>query len=127
MTYQRERDEFLNIIQSEGMDYTTATRMLRYASTLNRLATAMCNGDWPADNGERKTVVCTQCGCGWARSSFRKGVCPDCRTEQLVKDALPQGYKAVFSGDPRGCVFKIQVPSGRTNDWGKEGICVPVR
>ena len=31
----------------------------------------------------------------------------------------------VFSGDPRGCTVKLKVPSGRTNDWGREGICVP--
>lgn len=31
----------------------------------------------------------------------------------------------VCSGDPRGATVKIQVPSGRTNDWGGTGICVP--
>lgn len=31
----------------------------------------------------------------------------------------------VDSGDPRSAVFKLKVPSGRTNDWGQTGICVP--
>lgn len=31
----------------------------------------------------------------------------------------------VFQGDPRGATVKLQVPSGYTNDWGQEGICVP--
>lgn len=33
----------------------------------------------------------------------------------------------VFSGDPRGACVKLKVPSGRTNDWGQEGICVPTK
>lgn len=33
----------------------------------------------------------------------------------------------VLSGDPRGCTVKLTVPSGRTNDWGREGICVPTK
>jgi DNA N-6-adenine-methyltransferase (Dam) len=35
------------------------------------------------------------------------------------------GCVPVFQGDPRGNVLKIQVPDGYTNDWGREGICVP--
>jgi hypothetical protein len=31
----------------------------------------------------------------------------------------------VFSGDPRGCTVKIVCRNGFTNDWGKEGVCVP--
>lgn len=31
----------------------------------------------------------------------------------------------VFFNDPRGAVLKIRVPSGYTNDMGREGICVP--
>lgn len=31
----------------------------------------------------------------------------------------------VCSGDPRGATVKLQIPSGRTNDWGGTGICVP--
>jgi len=30
-----------------------------------------------------------------------------------------------LSGDPRGYTVKLIVPSGRTNDWGREGIGVP--
>lgn len=51
----------------------------------------------------------------------------DKRTEDRIRDLVDQlpGCKALFSGDPRGCTVKLQVPSGRTNDWGAEGICVP--
>lgn len=33
--------------------------------------------------------------------------------------------KASYSGDPRGCTVKLIMPNGETNDWGKEGWCVP--
>lgn len=78
----------------------------------------------------------------------RERICPDCRTVELVQ-ALVQGLRdnckhdsksmlpvactcaveAVFGGDPRGCVLKVKVPSGRNNSWGSEdpAICVPVR
>ena len=35
------------------------------------------------------------------------------------------GIVPVFQFDPRGAVLKLRVPSGRTNDWGQTGICVP--
>ena len=31
----------------------------------------------------------------------------------------------VLNGDPRGATVKIVLPSGKANDWGKEGYCVP--
>lgn len=38
---------------------------------------------------------------------------------------IDPGCVPVFGGDPRGATVKLKVPSGRTNDWGAEGICVP--
>lgn len=125
MGYQKDRDEFLHIIQQEGLHYSKATKLLRYAQTLQRLAEAECNGDYPADNGERKVNECPRCGSGYVPSSFRFSafkdvddktnretvrykVCPDCRTRELVDLQLPQGFKAIHQGDPRGCVLKIQ-------------------
>lgn len=153
MTYQRDRDEFLHIIQEEGLAYSTATKLLRYSQTLHRLATAECNGDYPYNgdrdnylhgtsedpNGrkwqEKRYANCPNCESNINKSEFRWSalgrqggkICVECRTRELVQAALPDGFKPVFSGDPRGCVLKIQVPSGKTNDWGREGLCVPVR
>jgi len=31
----------------------------------------------------------------------------------------------IISGDPRGATFKIQLPSGKSDSWGGEGLCVP--
>lgn len=175
MTYQRDRDEFIAIAASEGLPLDVTTKLLRYASTLDRLAVAQCNGDYPY-NGDRDrpnaySLPCAYCSAGndsgckqcngsgklWHRdeeadkrhdkrytscpqceasgvrksamrtSTERVKVCPDCRTAELVKAALPDGFTPIFSGDPRGCVLKLAVPSGKVNDWGKEGICVPSR
>lgn len=30
-----------------------------------------------------------------------------------------------FSGDPRGCTVKLLLKSGKTNDFGNEGYCIP--
>lgn len=35
------------------------------------------------------------------------------------------GLEPIFSGDPRGATVKLKLPSGKTNDWGQEGYCVP--
>lgn len=38
---------------------------------------------------------------------------------------LGNGFLALLSGDPRGHTVKIRVPSGRSDDFGESGICVP--
>lgn len=128
MSYQRDRDEFISIATQEGLSLDIALKLLRYATRLQRLAVAQCNGDWPADNGERKVEYCPDCESGFVKSSFVKGICPDCRAGQLVSELLaPTEAKPILGGDPRGAVLKITVPSGRTNDWGRTGIYVPAR
>lgn len=48
-------------------------KLMRHASTLQRLAVAQCNGDWPADNGQRKTAACPLCESSWAPSAITGG------------------------------------------------------
>ena len=78
-------------------------RIMRCAATVQRLAETACNRELT----ERE---------------IRKD-------EHLQMDiiAIVAAYdcQVKFSGDPRGCVVKIQVPDGYTNDFGNEGICVP--
>ena len=50
------------------------------------------------------------------------------RLQKRITDLCAEigpGFVPVFGGDPRGATVKLKVPSGRTNDWGAEGICVP--
>ena len=141
MNYQQERDEFISIMTQEGVSLETARLFMRHASTLHRLAEAQCNGDWPCDNGERKVVPCTRCESLWVRSSmrhnptqpavngFRPLICQDCRLQDRIREiASPLGIKPDFQGDPRGCVFSLIMPSGRTNMGDRDrGIYVPTR
>jgi len=36
-------------------------------------------------------------------------------------------FVPIFQGDPRGACVKLKVPSGKTDDMGREGMCVPTR
>ena len=62
--------------------------------------------------------------------------------ERACNEGMPEGYdercekairqicallgcEPIFGSDPRGCTVKLKVPSGKTNDFGGEGICVP--
>jgi hypothetical protein len=124
---QRDREAFIVEATREGLHIDTARLLLRYASRLQRLQEAQCNGDWPYDNGQREVEPCPVCEAGTVPSELKgKGKkCPDCRTQDLVRKALPLGFTAVFQGDPRGYVLLIKVPSGRTSYSGAEGIGVP--
>lgn len=51
----------------------------------------------------------------------------DCR-HQIVQLVTRLGVKnVVFSQDPRGATVKLIFEDGHTNDWGKEGYCVPLK
>lgn len=112
---RKDRERTILQLGFRGIRYDEARRLLRYGTTLNRLAEAQCNGDWPADNGDRKVEPCSQCEGLWAPSVLLKGKrCPDCRTQQAagayvytLSPALGAKATPVFQGDPRGCVFGI--------------------
>lgn len=71
MSRQSDRDAFIATMTREGLDLATIRALLRAETTLHRLAEAQCNGDWPADNGERKTQECGRCEGLWAPSVMR--------------------------------------------------------
>lgn len=132
MSYQKKRDEFIARATREGLTVEVARTLLREASTMQCLAVAMCNGDWPCDNGERKTALCGRCGLGYVPSVLKgkDRLCPDCRAEDRVRKVLEPfaGFAPDFSGDPRGCVLKLKTPSGRGDDFGTGTLlCVPTR
>lgn len=130
MSYQKERDQFIAVCVANGLTVDDARAFLRMATTADRLAVAQCNGDWPADNGERQIKTCPDCEIGWAPSSFRAGVCPDCRlTARIEARAEACNIKVLVNGDPRGFVVKLILPSGSYNSWGgpEHGWGVPTR
>ena len=95
MSYQRERDEFIQKATREGLDLNTITRLLRYATTLQRLQEAQCNGDWPY-NGDRDRpspqMVNVSQGLTSvdlrARWDKRYTVCPKCEASGVAISAM---------------------------------------
>lgn len=121
----KDREEFVGLIvghaagptgvgsQDERARVSAAQRLLRYGATLGRIAERQCNGYQT-----------------WDYKWDEKAAERDERKEERIKAQVEKlcgsiGVKPIFSGDPRGNVLKISVPDGYTNDWGREGICVP--
>lgn len=97
-----------------------ARYLMRQGATLHRLAEGQCNGDWPWDNGERKTVICDACGSGVHPSAAKRipgtviVACPDCRTQARVRKYVEDrmfGWDVSFQGDPRGAVCIVYPPT----------------
>lgn len=147
MSYQNERDQFLARMTAEGLPLHIITSLLRSATTLQRLAEAQCNGDWPADNGERKVVQCVSCEQSWVPSNLKKTAymtegkggrtyyrleCQDCRMMRRLVALMPSGWAIDTQGDPRGYVLRVIPPSyaernaGR-DQFNRDTIGVPTR
>lgn len=132
MSYQHERDTFIARMATEGLSIERTLALLRAASTLQRLAEAQCNGDWPADNGERPVVECILCGTYWVKFVLVKGQCLDCRLVERITKAMPDSWGIDTQGDPRGYVLRVIPPSyaerNRDRDrFNRDSIGVPTR
>lgn len=152
-TYAVERERFLVAMRAEGMPLEIARRILRHANTVQRLAVMSCNG---VRNRVHMMPKHQMCGAteGDQTTRWADVTCPDClsvRAERLIQEwctkagasvcdfkperchayhFAPVHHKAfvpIFGGDPRGACVKLKVPSGKTDDIGREGICVPTR
>lgn len=107
MSYQKERDAFMAEV-GPILGTQAARGLLRCATTLQRLAEAQCNGDWPCDNGERKVVPCPECASHYVPSQIRRGACPDCRAEERARQLVAGSpYQIGTQGDPRGAVLSL--------------------
>mgnify|MGYP001567908682 CR=1 FL=1 len=132
MGRQQDREEFVAIMAQEGLPVVVAREMMRAAASLHRIAELECS----SEAADRDRVPCPttvsnkyECCC-----DYRDGQHEDVprvsakskRIEYKMRETLKRyGMVPVFAGNPRGAVFKVKVPSGRTNDWGREGVCVP--
>ena len=95
-----------------------ARRLMRYGATLGRIAENQCNGYEKHLPYSGVTV--------WDEEASKRDEAKEERIKVKVSALCKTfGCKPVFQGDPRGNTLKVQVPDGYTNDWGREGICVP--
>lgn len=108
MSYQKEREDFIALLAREGISEDEARGFLRDANTAQRLAAESCSYEWADTEEHRKREE---------RADAR-----------ILERAIRLGLaEPVLQGDPRGACVKLVLPSGKTNDWGREGICVPTR
>lgn len=122
-----ERQKFTTIIARESAlpahhAEHSASLLLRHGKTYARLQEMSCNGvgTWYGESaasfGKRQER--------FERALEKKESQIEARIRAIVGE-LGAGFGVLFQGDPRGSTVKITVPSGYTNDWGREGICVP--
>lgn len=105
MNYQKEREDFLLAMAKEGVPADVARAVLRDANTIQRLAVAACNREL----------------------AKREILADEDAQARIIARLASLDIEPVFSGDPRGACVKLRVPSGRTDDWGQVGLCVPTR
>lgn len=107
-SYQEERERFVGVWARNGGRYTPARLVLKYAKTIDREATAECNGE--------AITPLRQARLNQALRAI----------ESACKES---GFSVRFGGDPRGYTTKIAFPDGSFNTWGgrDEGWGVPTR
>ena len=102
-----------------------AALLMRHGKTYSRIQEMNCNGvEWMQfDTNEsfNKRQARHEAYCEKREGQLER------RIGELVKmlGNSSDAFGVVFSGDPRGCTVKITVPSGATNDMGREGLCIP--
>lgn len=104
-------DQFIHDLRKHGGQQAIvaqASQLMAQAKRHHKLMEDYCNGREVYDaDGEPKAALrrCRE------------------RIESIAKAVGCTGV--VFSGDPRGATVKLTFADGTTNDWGKEGYCVP--
>lgn len=105
-------EQFLADCRKHGApDATSAdcASLLRQAASYDREMVKLCNGEIQySSDGELP--------------AFTRNLGK--RIEKLAERVGAVSVK--LGGDPRGCVVKLVWPNGETNDFGKEGWCVPI-
>lgn len=121
----QERATFADVIAAESQNAEArhiADLFMRHGRTYSRLQEANCNGVGTWYNEDPKSFAKRQ-------DRFEKRI--EKRETQIEKRLtvlaaqLGTGFAVVFQGDPRGVTVKLTLPSGKTNDFGREAFCVP--
>lgn len=86
-----------------------AVELLVKGKKLHRAAEQYCNGDISEQVYDH---LCANVGKAIARVA-----------KECLDEAPALSWRT--GSDPRGCTLKLILPSGRTDDWGGEGFCVP--
>jgi hypothetical protein len=102
----RAREDFIACMLAEvEMPVEISRLIMRDATTIQRLAAEECNREL----------------------TTRERLADEAAQRRIRERCAPFKVSPIFSGDPRGACVKLRVPSGRADDWGGVGICVPTR
>lgn len=97
---------------TETATVEAARRLMSLAKQHHKHMEAQCNGTWPYgkswDGEEHPAIVQT------------------CRDSMADLAKSIGATSVIFSGDPRGCTAKLTFADGYTNDFGREGYCIPI-
>jgi hypothetical protein len=135
MSYQRERDEFIARMTREGLPLDVITRLLRSATTLQRLAELACS----SEAADRNRIPCPAspvnlkgrprkptgpCICDIGDSVEHQDIprirLQDWQVEQRVIKGMPEGWSIDTQGDPRGYVLRVIPPSYAEQNKGRD-------
>lgn len=145
MSYQRDREQFIARMTAEGLSYDATEKLLRCATTIQRLAELACSSEaadrdriaCPAKGrplsdpqAERYPCLCDRTNEG--HETIARIQLQDFRTEQRAMRAVPQGWRVLSEGDPRGYTLKVIPPSyaernQRRDRFNLDSIGVPAR
>jgi hypothetical protein len=135
MATRKEREQFIALMVKEGLKYELACDLLRAARSLQTISERLCDSEYhcnvdivpcPATRPRGKP---DDCCCDMYQDQHEKVPRIAVRGERIEKRIAAlcekNGIKATFNGDPRGAVLVVSVPSGYSDSWGREGVCVP--
>lgn len=104
-----------------------ASLLCRAATTYRRIQEAWCDGMPARDYGwfyklpvERQNEMQAKFD-----AYLEKRTPQITRRIEILAAQLPGVKRVSFQGDPRGCTVKLVMYDGRSDDWGREGLCVP--
>lgn len=122
---RKERERTFMQLGAIGIGYDVASKLLRYGTTLQRLAEASCNGDWPADNGTGDTAVCTRCQGHWRGGMVQaKGKCAACAGKGSTPVGVRIGPDALTGTPIDAHVWEL---CGHCESTGRKLICADCR
>lgn len=146
MSYTREREQFIVRMVQEGLAYVAACTLLRCATSIQRYAELACSSEvadrdripCPADPKYNRTNDARKCGpCLCDMYEGKHTDIPryrllDWRAAQRAIKAVPDGWKVITEGDPRGYTLRVIPPSYAERNAGRdhhnlEAIGVPAR
>lgn len=148
-SYQQDRDQFIARMTREGLQLDVILKLLRCATTIQRLAELSCSSE-AADRDRVPCPAATQvvkqygsatdrpmqtrilrrkptgpCLCDVSHVGDQHEMIPrikiqDWNAEQRAKHAVPPEWQVITEGDPRGYTLRVIPPSYAERNAGKD-------